>query len=159
MQSPKRYTASILPDQHIARGNVRQWACVSELERLPEFGHCDPGAKLAADLATERIHRIWFTMHEHDRGPALEMPIPVEQALPVGMRGQAADGMHLCPDLDRLAPKPYVVRPVNEFAAERAPGLKSDDHYVRILAPDIVFEMVLDTAAGAHSATGDNDGA
>src|SRR5690606_19668910 len=46
---------------------------------------------------------------------------------------------------------------VDNAAAQRAAGLEARKNHMAFLAPDVVFEVVVDPSAGAHAAAGDDD--
>ena len=77
----------------------------------------------------------------------------------IGVRGQAADRMHLDTYAVFVTPQLYRIGAVDDPAAQRPMRLIPDDHEVALGAPDVMFEVMSNPAATHHAAAGDNDGA
>ena len=60
-------------------------------------------------------------------------------------------------DSNGFTPQADVLRAIDERAPERTPGLETGDDHIAFTTPDVVFQMVLDPAATAHTASGDDD--
>jgi len=87
----------------------------------------------------------------------LKVTHPVQQQGLVGVGGETADGEDLRADHDLFPVDLDRPLPVNDAATQGARRLKADDDQRRAGAPQVVFQVVLDTTSGAHATAGDDD--
>ena len=98
-------------------------------------------------------------MHQGHGGAPCKMGIPVFQRGLIRMSGQAADGVYFRRNTDSLTPQSNMLRAIYQGTTCCTPCLEASDQQLAFPAPDIVFEMVLDTPACTHAAACNNDGA
>ena len=82
---------------------------------------------------------------------------PIEQFALAGVTGEAAEGGDACADDDVVAEDADIFSAFDEAAAEGAFGLVAGDEDGDAALPEVVFEVVDDSAAFAHAAGGDDD--
>ena len=96
-------------------------------------------------------------MHQRELRLRLEVAEPVEKTALVGMRGQAADGVHRRVDALVLAVDAHPLRAIDQAPAQRAHALVADEHHMRAAPAEVVPEVVEDAPAVGHAAAGDDD--
>src|SRR5258708_37463503 len=74
------------------------------------------------------------------------------------MGGETINGVDASPNRNILAEDVHLLDAVNNLASKRPDGGVADEHDARILATEIVLEVVAHAAAGAHSRAGHDDG-
>lgn len=65
--------------------------------------------------------------------------------------------MDLRRHLDFLTPQAHEFRTVDQRTHHGSAGLVPDNNHVAVATPDIVLQMMADTAAVTHAAVGDDD--
>jgi hypothetical protein len=82
---------------------------------------------------------------------------PGEQFLLVGVSGKSIDGMDRATDRNLFIEEPHVPRSIDDLPRNRANGSKSDEDDRRFFSPQIVPQMVPDSASRTHAGAGHND--
>src|ERR1039458_8846865 len=75
------------------------------------------------------------------------------------MGGETINGVDASPNRNILTENVHLLLAVDNAARESPNGCVADKHDARILATEIVLEVVAHAAAGAHARAGHNDGA
>ena len=103
-------------------------------------------------LGVDRRHLAVTVDHEH-MGSLRRIKVldPVHQMVMVGVRAEAGEVDDLGPDGHILAEELDAVGPVQQVAAQGARGLKSHEHHGAVGAPEVILQMVADTARVAHT--------
>ncbi len=85
--------------------------------------------------------------------------MPGQQFGGVGMCGKATDGVDTGPDMDFLPKDAHSMGAVDDASGQcAARGIANEHHGVSFI-PEIVFQMMTNTPAGAHAGAGHDDGA
>ena len=87
------------------------------------------------------------------------MPVPGEQVIMIGVGGKPVQGMYLCANLDFLAEYAYPFRSLDDSSTKRVRRGKPDKDDTALLAPEIMFQMMTDASARAHSGPCQHHGA
>ena len=87
----------------------------------------------------------------------LEVGDPVQQMIPVGVGAETLEVDDLGPDGHILAEQLHAGRAVQQGAAQGAGGLEAHEHHGAVGTPQVVLQVVADTARVAHTAGGDDD--
>lgn len=82
---------------------------------------------------------------------------PLQKLGLAGVRRKTAKRMDFCPDNELLADDPECFRPIDECPPWRPVCLESHEYHVRLLAPEIVFQVMSNSTPVAHTAAGNND--
>ena len=106
----------------------------------------------------ELVHGVFFAVNEECTLCA-GLLLPGQQFGLVGMGGEAVDGIDARPDRNVLAENAHLLGAVDDVARERATGCVADEYDARIVATEIVLQVMAHTAAGAHAGAGHDDGA
>ena len=77
--------------------------------------------------------------------------LPRQQLSLVGMGGETINGVNASPNRDILAEDIHLFGAIDNAARESPIGCVADEYDTRILATEIVLEMVPYTAPGAHA--------
>ena len=101
-------------------------------------------------MCRELPHRVVFAVNKEGTLRA-DLPLPGQQLRLVGMGGESVDGVDASPNRIILAENVHLLGAVDNAARESTAGCIADEHDARILATDIVLEVVPYTAAGAHA--------
>ena len=124
---------------------------------LAVVGRTGGEALLGEGLGEDILHLVLAMDDEDPLGLRLEGVHPLQQALPVGMARKAGKLADLGLHLDGLAEELDVRCPLQQGAAQRAHGLIAHEEDGALLPPEVVLEVVADTARLAHSAGRDDD--
>ena len=76
---------------------------------------------------------------------------PVDKPLHIGVAAHAGNGSDLRFHRNGFAKELDLLRSVKQRPAKRSAGLIADEQHKAFLAPEIVLEMMADTAGFAHS--------
>ena len=114
-------------------------------------------ALLREGLGKDVLHLILAVDDEHPLGLRLKGVDPLQQALPVGVARKAGELADLRLHLDGFAEELHVVRTLQQRAAQRVHGLIAHKEDGAFLPPEVMLEVVADTARFAHAAGRDDD--
>lgn len=101
-------------------------------------------------------HLLVAVDHEHLPGPGAEVLDPPQQAVPVGVGGEAMEVDDPRPHGDLLAEELDRADAVEEPSAQAALGLIAHEHHGALRPPEVVLEVVANTASVAHTGGGDD---
>ena len=109
-------------------------------------------------LGVDGRHLAVAVNHEH-MGSLRRIKVldPVHQVVVIGVRAEAGEVDDLGPDGHVLAEELDTVGPIQQVAAQGARGLEAHEHHGAVGAPEVILQMVADTARVAHTGSGDND--
>ena len=105
----------------------------------------------------ELLHDVFFAVNK-ERTFRAGLLLPSQQLGLVGMRGETIDGLDASPNRNILAENVHLLGAVDNLARKSPDGCVADKHNARILATEIVLEVVAHAAAGAHARAGHDDG-
>src|ERR1043165_5446517 len=104
----------------------------------------------------QRIHRRLFAMHQ-ERALGGGAGMPVGELAAVGMGRETANRIDVRLDRDLLAHDLHPWRVVDHAAGERALRGEADDDDPRLLAPEVVHQVMHQAPASRHARPGHDD--
>ena len=108
-------------------------------------------------MCRELPHDVFFAVNK-ERTFRAGLLLPSQQLRLVGMGGETINGVDASPNRNILAENVHLLGAVDNSARESPNGCVADEHDARILATEIVLEVVAHAAAGAHARAGHDDG-
>ena len=111
---------------------------------------------LPEGVGVDLRHLLVAVDHEHLPGPGAEVLDPPQQAVPIGVGGEAVEVDDPRPHGDLLAEELDRADAVEEPSAQAALGLIAHEHHGALRPPEVVLEVVADTAGVAHTGGGDD---
>jgi len=98
----------------------------------------------------ELLHDVFFAVNK-ERTFRAGLLLPSQQLGLVGMAGETINGVDASPNRNILAEDVHLLDAVDNLARKSPDGCVADEHNARILATEIVLEVVAHAAAGAHA--------
>jgi len=108
-------------------------------------------------MRRELPHYIFFAVNQ-ERAFRAGLLLPSQQLRLVGMGGETIDGVDASPNRNILTENVHLLGAVDNKAPESPGGCVADEYNARILAAEIVPEVVAHAAAGAHTRAGHDNG-
>jgi hypothetical protein len=108
-------------------------------------------------MCSELPHGIFLAVNK-ERTFRSSLFLPSQQLRLVGVGREPIDGVDASPNWNILAQNVHLLGAVDDAARERPNSCVANKHDARVLATDIVLNVVEHAAAGAHARTGHNDG-
>src|ERR1039457_632864 len=104
----------------------------------------------AGKMCRELPHDVLFAVNK-ERTFRAGLFLPRQQLSFVGMGGKPIDGVDASLNRDVLTKDSHLLSAVDNTARESSKGCVADEHDARILATQIVLQVVAHAAAGAHA--------
>src|SRR5450830_2012147 len=108
-------------------------------------------------MCRKLLHGVFFAVNK-ERSFRAGLLLPSQQLSLVGMGGETVNGVNASPNRNILTEYVHLLLAVDNTARESSNGCVADEHDARILATEIVLEVVAHAAAGAHARAGHDDG-
>jgi hypothetical protein len=128
--------------QEPARYEHREGACI-QLKNLTRPRHFDASVR---KKCCELPHDVFFVVNKKCSFRA-GLLLSSHQLRLIGMGGETINGVDTSPNSNILAEDVHLLDAVNNLARESSRGCVADDQDARILAPEIVPEVVAHAAA------------
>ena len=108
-------------------------------------------------MCRELPHGVFFAVNK-ERTFCAGLLLPSQQLRLVGMSGETINRVDASPNRNILAENVHLLVAVDNMARESPNGCVANEHDARILATEIVLEVVTHATAGAHARAGHDDG-
>src|ERR1700731_2905915 len=119
----------------------------SQLKNLIRRRHFDASV---GKMCRKLPHDVFFAVNK-ERTFCAGLLLPSQQLRLVGMGGETINGVDASPNRNILAENAHLLGAVDNLARKSPNGCVADEHDARILATEIVSEVMAHAAAGAHA--------